>query len=209
MVDHQNQSGRYGKMKILDTTGLELRPSAVQLVASRFTDCAGILYERDDLRYTWEILFIIIRNKMLHKPLCCNVLRIYHNAAKEETAFHLSRTRDNLIHTLIAISLETILILSRDNYTLQTTVTHRLVFSVTVFIVLLGNGFQRRTFLCSRTDVLAGDCHLTPISYSHNRGQNSFAIVALPHCISSGRTAQKTSLPTVLLLLRACVVVIT
>jgi hypothetical protein len=58
--------------------------------------------------------FITIRKKMLHKSQCCNVLLIHHNAVKEETAFHLSRTKDNLIHTLIAISLVTILILSRD-----------------------------------------------------------------------------------------------
>jgi hypothetical protein len=32
------------------------------------------------------------------------------------------------------------------DYTLWITITHRLVFSVTVFTALLGNGFQRRTF---------------------------------------------------------------
>jgi hypothetical protein len=44
---------------------------------------------------------------------------------------------------------------TRD-YTLQITVTHRLVFSVTVFTALLGKGFQQWTFLCSRAHVLAG-----------------------------------------------------
>jgi hypothetical protein len=37
-------------------------------------------------------------------------------------------------------------------YTSQVTITHKPVFSVT----LLGNGFQRRTFLCFRAHVLAG-----------------------------------------------------
>jgi hypothetical protein len=36
------------------------------------------------------------------------------------------------------------------------TVTHRLVFPVTVFTALLGNFFQLWTFLCSRSHVLAG-----------------------------------------------------
>jgi hypothetical protein len=31
-------------------------------------------------------------------------------------------------------------------YTLQITISHRLVFAVTVFTALLGSGFQRRTF---------------------------------------------------------------
>jgi hypothetical protein len=44
---------------------------------------------------------------------------------------------------------------TRD-YTLQITVTHRLVFSVTVFTALLDNGFQQWTFLCFRAHVLAG-----------------------------------------------------
>jgi hypothetical protein len=39
---------------------------------------------------------------------------------------------------------------ARD-YTSQITITHKPVFSVTLF----GNGFQRRTFLCFRTHVLA------------------------------------------------------
>jgi hypothetical protein len=38
------------------------------------------------------------------------------------------------------------------DYTLQITITHRPVFSV----MLLGNGFQRWTFLCFQTHVLAG-----------------------------------------------------
>jgi hypothetical protein len=42
------------------------------------------------------------------------------------------------------------------NYTLQITITHRLVFSVAVFTALLGNGFQQWTFLCLRAHVLAG-----------------------------------------------------
>jgi hypothetical protein len=41
-------------------------------------------------------------------------------------------------------------------YTLQITITHRLVFSVTVFTALLGNAFQQWTFLCFRTQDLAG-----------------------------------------------------
>jgi hypothetical protein len=44
---------------------------------------------------------------------------------------------------------------SRD-YSLQITVTHRLVFSVTVFTALLRNFFQRWTFLCFRSHILAG-----------------------------------------------------
>jgi hypothetical protein len=43
---------------------------------------------------------------------------------------------------------------TRD-YTVQITITHRLVFSVTVFTALLGSGFQQWTFLCSRPHVLA------------------------------------------------------
>jgi hypothetical protein len=38
----------------------------------------------------------------------------------------------------------------------QITVTHRLVFSVTVFTAMLGNGFQHWTFFCPRAHVLAG-----------------------------------------------------
>jgi hypothetical protein len=42
------------------------------------------------------------------------------------------------------------------DYTLQITITQKLLFSVTVFTALLGNGFQQWTFLCSRAHVLAG-----------------------------------------------------
>jgi hypothetical protein len=38
----------------------------------------------------------------------------------------------------------------------EITITHRLVFSVTVFTALPGNVFQQWTFLCSRDHVLAG-----------------------------------------------------
>jgi hypothetical protein len=45
--------------------------------------------------------------------------------------------------------------LTRD-YISQITITQRLVFSVTVFITLIGNIFQQWTILCSRVHVLAG-----------------------------------------------------
>jgi hypothetical protein len=48
-------------------------------------------------------------------------------------------------------------------YTLQITVTHRLVFSVTVFTALLGNIFQQWTFLHSRAL-----SHPRPTTYSSN-----------------------------------------
>jgi hypothetical protein len=40
--------------------------------------------------------------------------------------------------------------------TIQITITHILLFSVTVFTALLGRVFQQSTFLCSRAHVLAG-----------------------------------------------------
>jgi hypothetical protein len=46
-------------------------------------------------------------------------------------------------------------LLTRD-YTSRITVTHKLVFPVTVFTALLGNISQQWTFLCSRAHVLAG-----------------------------------------------------
>jgi hypothetical protein len=42
------------------------------------------------------------------------------------------------------------------NYTLQITITQRLVFSVTVFIVLIDKIVRLWTFHCSRAHVLAG-----------------------------------------------------
>jgi hypothetical protein len=42
------------------------------------------------------------------------------------------------------------------DYTLQITITHRLMFSVKVFTALLGNVFQQWTFLCSQAHILAG-----------------------------------------------------
>jgi hypothetical protein len=44
---------------------------------------------------------------------------------------------------------------ARD-YTLQITITQRLMFSVTVFTALLGNIFQQWTFFYSRSHILAG-----------------------------------------------------
>jgi hypothetical protein len=83
--------------------------------------------------------------------------------------------------------------------TLQIAMTHRLVFSATVFAALLGNGFQQWTFLCSRAHGLAGywPSHtdlLPPSQYA--------LVMAAGLCyITSSRTAQKTSLSTGILLL--------
>jgi hypothetical protein len=81
---------------------------------------------------------------------------------------------------------------------LQITVTHRLVFSVTVFTALLGNIFQQWTFLCSGAHVLA--CRRpshTSLLLFLLPSQNCLAMAAGPHYIASALTAQKTLLPTV------------
>jgi hypothetical protein len=54
------------------------------------------------------------------------------------------------------------------DYTLQITITQRLVFSVTVFTALLGNIFQRRKFPASGITSSQAGCYLTPASYFSN-----------------------------------------
>jgi hypothetical protein len=56
---------------------------------------------------------------------------------------------------------------TRD-YTSQITITHRLVFSVTVFTALLVNDFQQWSFHFSRAGSSQAGDHLTPISHSSN-----------------------------------------
>jgi hypothetical protein len=60
--------------------------------------------------------------------------------------------------------------------TLHTSLSHRLVFSVTVFTVLLDNVFQRRTF-CSRAQVLAGwqPSHTNLLLWPLASGSTSFS----------------------------------
>jgi hypothetical protein len=85
---------------------------------------------------------------------------------------------------------------TRD-YTLQITVTHRLVFSVTVFIALLGNGFQQWTFICSRVHVLAcwRPCHNNFLLIQ--LPSQDYSVIAVgPLYITSTLTAQKTPLQT-------------
>jgi hypothetical protein len=87
------------------------------------------------------------------------------------------------------------------DYTLQITVTHRLVFSVTNFTALLGNGFQQWSFLCNQADV-----HLTQTSYPANCRTLSldWLVMAVgPRYIASTRTAQRIPLATYISL-RAC-----
>jgi hypothetical protein len=81
--------------------------------------------------------------------------------------------------------------------------SHRLVFSVTVFTALLGNGFQQWTSLCSRiTSSLAGG-HLAPTSYSSGCRLRTLSLLmsADPLYTASELTQQKTPLPTILILL--------
>jgi hypothetical protein len=56
------------------------------------------------------------------------------------------------------------LIHANRDYSLQITITQRLVFSVTLF----GSGFQQMTFLCSGLTSPQAGGHLTPNSYSPN-----------------------------------------
>jgi hypothetical protein len=63
------------------------------------------------------------------------------------------------------------------DYTSHITVTHRLMFSVT----LLGSSFQRRKFLCFR---VCG--HLTPTSYSDRWSQ---PVVPIPASFRAGLTS--------------------
>jgi hypothetical protein len=93
---------------------------------------------------------------------------------------------------------------TRD-YTLQLTIRHRLVFSVTVFTALPCNVFQQCAFLCSRAHVFRGwrPSHTNLLLFLLP-SQDSHVMAAGPRCVASERTAQKTPFLTVLLLLRAC-----
>jgi hypothetical protein len=80
------------------------------------------------------------------------------------------------------------------DYTLQITITHRLVFSVTVFIALLGSGFQQWTFLGFSVKgpwpKLAFNCQSQPqrlLLYD----------LCLQQISQSARTTQKTFLPII------------
>jgi hypothetical protein len=90
---------------------------------------------------------------------------------------------------------------TRD-YTLQITITHRLVFSVTVFTALLGNVFQQWKFLCFRAHFLAcwRPSHTNLLLFKLP-SQDSLVMAAGPRYVASTQTAQKTPFPTVLLLL--------
>jgi hypothetical protein len=81
------------------------------------------------------------------------------------------------------------------DYTLQITITHRLVFSLTVFTALLGNVFQQWTFLCFRTHPrrLAAISHQPPTLLTAVSGL--LVMAACPPYIGSAWTAQKTPLP--------------
>jgi hypothetical protein len=81
---------------------------------------------------------------------------------------------------------------TRDS--LYKSLSHRPVFSVTVFTALLGDGFQQWTFLCIRAHVLAGwrPSHTSLLLFSLP-SQGSPVMAAGPHYIVSGRTAKKTS----------------
>jgi hypothetical protein len=80
------------------------------------------------------------------------------------------------------------------NSTLQLTVTQRLVFGATV---MLGNIYQQWTFLCSQTHVLTDwqPSNTNLILFQMKTLQTA------PCYTASARTAQKTLLPTTLILL--------
>jgi hypothetical protein len=83
------------------------------------------------------------------------------------------------------------------------TITHRLVFSVTVFTAPLGSGFQQWTFLYSRSHDLAGwqPFHTNLLLFCLPC-QERLIMAAGPRYIASARAAQKTPHPTVTPLLR-------
>jgi hypothetical protein len=86
---------------------------------------------------------------------------------------------------------------TRD-YTLQITITQRVVISVTVFTALLGSVSQQWTFLCSRAHVLAGwrSSHTNLLLFKLP-SQDCLVRAPSPLYVASVRTAQKTPLPTV------------
>jgi hypothetical protein len=85
---------------------------------------------------------------------------------------------------------------------LYKSLSHRLVFSVTIFTAPLGNIFRQRTFLCFRAHVLAGwrPSH-TDVLLFWLPFQETLLRTAGPLYIPSVRPAQKTLLPTSLVLL--------
>jgi hypothetical protein len=86
---------------------------------------------------------------------------------------------------------------TRD-YTSQITITHRLVLSVTVFIVLPCTSSKSGRFSTPGRKSSRAGGYLTPTAYFSNyRLKNSVVLSAGPPYTAWERTAQKTLLPTV------------
>jgi hypothetical protein len=140
----------------------------------------------------------------------------YHGVVQERTVFDLFQSQYNPIHKFVSCLTRNYIVawLSDDrrgldwywdlvdiyttrDWTLQITITQRLVLLVTVFTALLGNGFQQWTFFGFRAHVLTGW-----------RPSQDYPIMAAgPRYIASARTAQET-LPTALLFVRACATIL-
>jgi hypothetical protein len=90
-----------------------------------------------------------------------NVFRVFPKALHSFSVFTLFLksfivlSHDGMTIDASRLAIGFVELLTHD-YTLQITVIHMLVFSVPVFVALLGNVFQQWTFLYFRAHVLAG-----------------------------------------------------
>jgi hypothetical protein len=140
------------------------------------------------------------RCKLLNRRKCHILLTVVSCSFFRTSPFVCMCFRGSALETILEHTLQPqalVICISTRDYTSHITITHRLVFSVTVCTALLGNVFQQWTFLCFQAHVRAGwqpahtNLPLSNVVLRFSRNDNWSSLYSL------GTGRKETQLPTV------------